>query len=279
MCDNWQKNFKAWPDNNKFTDFQFIVGPEKIVFHAHKMIFAASSPEFENVFYLLESNLKEIELPDTSPEIFKDFINFIYTGQITITAGNVGNLLKLSTMYLISILTEKCKQFLEENVDKKNVLKFLDLSSIYELPVLESKCLKIIEQGSSNIIYGLDFIKITRSSLEKIIELESLPCKEIQLFHAIDEWAEIKCDMQNLEITSDNKRAVLGDIILKICYGEMSLNEFGKCASENSPLRSNEIIKILQALAYPFRSSPSDFKLRKRKVPETVTGPSICKKN
>lgn len=83
--DNWQGNLKT---------YGWI--PEKKIFLAHKLIFAISSPEFENIFYLMETDMNEIVLADTRPETFKEFLHYIYTfyvEEITI----------LATKYMITL--------------------------------------------------------------------------------------------------------------------------------------------------------------------------------
>lgn len=110
---NWQKNYKNWPDRmgyirqkKNLADFKFIVGSEGKIFHAHKLIFAMSSPEFENLFYLLGSGMKEICLPEISPVIFNQFLDFVYTGKVEITLENMAEMLKLSRLYVMTLLTD-----------------------------------------------------------------------------------------------------------------------------------------------------------------------------
>lgn len=257
---NWQQHFKNWETrissikhSKKLSDFRFIVGPEKTVFHAHKFIFAILSPEFENLFYLLESDMKEIILQDTSPEIFQEFFDFIYTGVLELTPENVEEIMKIAKLYSITSLSTTCENFLEEKLEKSNVLKFLDLSLIYELIKLEKKCFRIIEENSTEIIESPEFLRISKNSLEKIVKFEMLSCKEIKVFEAVDKWSRHECERKQLAVNSLNKRSVIGDIMLKIRFSEMSLSEFSTCSDINTPLTDKEIVKILKSLANPFR--------------------------
>lgn len=264
---NWQQHLKNWEsrissikDTNKLSDFQFIVGPEKIVFHAHKFVFAILSPEFENVFYLLESNLKVIILEDNSPEIFQEFFDFIYTGKLKLTSENVEEIMNLSKIYSIDSLSKTCENFLEENLEKSNVFKYLDLSLIYKHLNLEKKCFKIIEENSTELIKSPEFLTISKKSLEKIVNLEMLSCKEIEVFQAVDKWSKNECERNKLPVSSLNKRIVVGDIILKIRYGVMSLAEFSTCSDINTPLTDREMINILKSLANPLNFTEFNFK-------------------
>lgn len=286
---NWQQHFKNWETrissikhSKKLSDFQFIVGAEKTIFHAHKFIFAILSPEFENLFYLLESDMKEIILPDTSPEIFQEFFDFIYTGELELTLENVEEIMKIAKIYSINSLSKTCENFLEEKLEKSNVLKFLDLSLIYELLKLEKNCFEIIEEYSTEIIESPEFLTISKNSMEKIVMFEMLSCKEIKVFEAVDKWSKHECERNQLPVNSINKRKVVGDIILKIRFGVMSLTEFSTCSDVNTPLTDKEMVKILKSLANPLHFPELNLKnrigqLELTKFSRFINGPSTHK--
>lgn len=218
--ENWQNHLKNWPDrilhikeNGKFTDFQFIIGTDKKVFHIHKMIFAILSFEFEKLFYL-QTDLKEIEHPENTPEVFEEFLNFIYKGKLNLTCENIEEVMKLAKLYSIKILAGKCENFLLENVVKENVLKFLDLSNTYNLILVTSKCLKIISENSTEICESPLFSGISKQSLDRIVESDLLSCDQVILFKAVEKWSEFECERNQKEPTTENKIAAVGEIIV-----------------------------------------------------------------
>lgn len=254
---NWQRHLVSWParigyiqkNRPNLFDFQFLIGPELTVFHAHKLIFAIASPEFEKLFYFTESNLKEIILDETKPETFQEFMNFIYFGKLELTSENVIEIFRLSKVYLMTQLTEECQAFMEKDINNENVLSFLELTNDFELNVLERNCLKRIGENSLELLKSQEFMEISRKSLEKIVKSELLTCKEIGIFDAVNEWTENSCVKNELEATSENKRMAAGDIVKQIRYETMSLEEFGKCSTGNTFLTKTEIIEIFQKLA------------------------------
>lgn len=69
-------------ESGKFSDFTIVVGDSKIP--VHKSILSAHSPVFEAMFN--HDNTKEaqehkVEVTDVFPNVMKDFLLFIYTGQ------------------------------------------------------------------------------------------------------------------------------------------------------------------------------------------------------
>lgn len=53
-----------------------------------------------------------------------------------------------------------------------------------------------------------------------------LACEEITKFQAVNNWSENCCMKNELEITSENKRRTVGNVILTIKFDTMSLEEF-----------------------------------------------------
>lgn len=266
---NWQKHYKTWPERMSFinqkenlADFKFIVGPEKTIFHAHKLIFAISSPQFENLFYLLNADTKEICLPQISSKVFQHFLNFVYTGTVEITSQNIEVLLTLSRLYDMTLLTDKCDEFIQETISKDNVFKMLEISD--ELPA-ESKCLKIIGENFDELIESEEFVKISKSSLQKIVEYEMFPCKEVLLFEALDKWAE----NAQKEAKTGKKRTHVGDLISKLRFGSMSSDEFIMKCAVGTILTSSEIVNIVKYLASPVPSF-NPFFLKKRLIQTNI---------
>lgn len=259
---NWQQHLKSWPDRiayikqkDNLSDFKFIVGPKKTIFHAHKLIFAISSPDFENLFYLLKSDMKEIVLADTQPEIFKEFINFVYTGKIVLNTENFVEILRLGRLYDINILVNKCNKFLEENTTKENALHLLELSITGNTnEVLELKALKLISENAIEIFSKPEFTECSRIALGKILDSDTLTCSEITIFEAVNKWAESVCERDQLNVTSEAKMKFVGDLGSKIKFGTMTPGEIIKCSHGITFLTSNEVVKILQFIESPMTS-------------------------
>src|SRR5699024_6423095 len=79
-------------------------------FQGHKAIFAAQSPVFDRMFTidLEEKKLNRVEIIDIKPEVFKEFIKFIYTGKVGLDKRFDEDLLvvadKVWFIYLCSLL-------------------------------------------------------------------------------------------------------------------------------------------------------------------------------
>lgn len=252
---NWQKQFKTWTEkiefiykNSSLSDFKFIVGEEKQVFHAHKFIFALTSPEFVNIFYLLKVDMTEIVLPDNNPTVFKHFMDFVYTGDCYMDVQTVPELLKLAKLYSVPLLTDKCDNLLKDWVDQSDIWKIIDYTNDFELPKCEFKCLRLISKHFNQVLQEDGFTSIHKDSLKKIVEYEMMSCKEFDLFKAVDYWSDVACDTNKLEKTPINKRNLLGDLVSKIRFATMDFDEFRMCSTGNGFLTNLEILEIVKGV-------------------------------
>ena len=80
--------------SGKCRPFCFGLNELKLVslqFPAHRLVLASHSPYFEKMFKspLMEGSQSTIRLHETQPEYFKLLLEFMYSGRLAITDGNV----------------------------------------------------------------------------------------------------------------------------------------------------------------------------------------------
>jgi BTB/POZ domain-containing protein 3/6 len=56
------------------------------------------------------------------------------------------------------------------------------------------------------------FIDIDHPTLTSILSRETLNCKELHVFNAAMAWAAAECDRKEIDTSTDNLRAVLGNV-------------------------------------------------------------------
>lgn len=65
-----------------------------------------------------------------------------------------------------------------------------------------------------------------------VLERDSLGIREVRLFNAVVRWSEAECQRQQLQVTPENKRKVLGKALGLIRFPLMTIEEF---AAGNGP--------------------------------------------
>lgn len=100
----------------RYTDVEFRIGqPSKQkVFTAHRSILAARSSIFAGQFDK-DCQLNSIVIEDVHHSVFKQFLRFLYTGQLKVASvSNMSELLTLADRYQIAALQNLCRNPIQE---------------------------------------------------------------------------------------------------------------------------------------------------------------------
>ena len=165
--------------------------------------------------------------------------------------------LYLAKKYLLPSLANKCSVYLQENVDVSSVFHVLQHAQKYEDKDLLEHCWKVIENETDEAIKSDDFMTIERPVLEELVQKDLLNVKEVELFRAVDCWAERECKRQGL---------IAEKIIKGIRFPVMKQKEF-ESVLDCGILTQKETCDLVKFFdSVPNTSLDSDFCKVKRKV-------------
>ena len=250
MVDNhWQTTKANVRERNEFmfnnellSDIKFQVGKQgdnlKILC-GHKYVLATASPVF---FAMLFGDLAEcgdtIEIKDCEPDSFAEFLRYVYCDQANLNPSNVLGILYLAKKYIIPFLVKECVNYLMENVTVNNLLEVLQAARCFSEGRLERHCWSILSRETWKTFQSDSFLEIDAQLLASILEKDGLNINEIEVFKAIKKWVERKLSRDNAELTTENKRRALDEIIHLIRFPVMSAKEFaeGPARSELLPI-------------------------------------------
>ena len=219
----------------------------KVNIPCHKFILAVSSPVFYKMFY---GDLKEpcdcIDLPDCDSEGFLAFLRFIYCDEVKLTGDCVIQVLYLAKKYMIPSLADRCRKFLEKNINAKNVLDLLPVVEKMEEPHLNSVCWKVIDKLTSKVLESAsDAILESNTLLVPILKRDTLVVQEVDVFQAVNRWAETICAKQGKIPSGKEKRTIIGEEILKLIrFPSMPLSVFAENVVDTKILTDTEIIEM-----------------------------------
>ena len=240
------------------SDVKFVVrdsrGGSKTI-PAHKFMLAISSPVFFAMFYGKAAEMKDsVEISDCEYESLLELFRFIYSDKANLNADNVMQLLYLSKKYMLPTLAEKCSAFLKENLNALNVFHILPDAQKYEEKDLMNHCWKMIATQSEEAVKSEGFVTIERSVLEELVEKNSLNIKEVELFKAVDCWAENECKKQGLVADGSVKRRVLGERVVQgIRFPVMEQREFADIVLDSeilTPKETNRLVKYFNSVLH-----------------------------
>ena len=235
--------------NQFMSDFTFVCDDTR--FPVHKFVLASSSSVFYSMFFgALAETKQELDLSDFGDgERILEFLQFLYTYDVSLDWNNVFQILNLAKCYMIESLQKKCTTFIEESVSMDDALHALQQCLIYDEKSTVDRCLKLISEKAAQIIKLDAFLDLGMNSLKEILKLDTLKVKEIDLFLAVDKWCEHRLKKEEKQASVQAKQEMLGDAIYLIRFPTMSLQDFGKYCSMSGLLTSEQVAHVLHYLS------------------------------
>ena len=262
--DNWQTKRSTISERTKFifnnellSDIKFVAPTSNSESEsrksqksipAHKFVLAISSPVFYAMFYgEMAETASTIELPDCDYESLLELFRYLYSDEVNLTGSNVMQVLYLAKKYLVPSLADKCTEYLREHLEASNAFSILPQAQKFEDKDLEERCWNVIELHTEEAVTSDDFVTLERSIVESVVKRERLNVKEVDLFKAVDRWANRAVEKQGLTPDSKVKRKVLGEEIVKaIRFPVMSYNEFASVVLDCCILTKGELIFLIK---------------------------------
>lgn len=191
------QNILTLIDDTEHKDVTFIVGkpnePSKTLF-AHKYILATRSDVFRSMFFngFKEEKTDVVKIPNISFDIFMLMMEYIYSGQITITSENVMPLILAVDQYGISELRSKCYEFLVMKLNTQSccamILDAQDQKYQFNCDELIASCMKYVSKNAEEILHLDVFLEFNESVLLEIVKNDELNVSELELFKSIIRW-------------------------------------------------------------------------------------------
>lgn len=119
---------------------------------------------------------------------------------LKLTASNVIRVFRLVRYYVVSATPSK------KPIDKKTPDECLE-SLLYNV-------FQYIDMNADLVLQRDEFLDLSFSEIEMILRRDHLMTSEVVLFNLIANWSRVECQRRNLDLTSDNRRRVLGSL----CY-------------------------------------------------------------
>jgi hypothetical protein len=136
-----------------------------------------------------ESDLPKVHLKDLDKEIFRQALEYMYTGQSSVKTSNVYHLLSCSAMLQIAGLQTICSSFLENSLNHNNCIGIWKMSTGHGLPKLLKASWKTIQENFPQVSKCEEFLHLSRDELIQVIECKELfTVKEEDVCDAVLRW-------------------------------------------------------------------------------------------
>lgn len=249
---------------------------------AHKCLLASGSEVFKKMFYgdLKEGN--EIEIVDVSIEGFTAFLQYFYLDICTYDSTVIAEVMKLADKYDAQGCFELCTRYLTMTINTQNIEPIVwcyELALLFDLAHLIGVCEEKICLETQKVLQSNSFLACNRSTLGRILLMDSLSCDEIFIFQASMNWAQQACKRNGIDDTNaENLKQQLGNCFDSIRFPAMTAEDFYACIADKENLfTSNEIMDILSHLTMhrPLQVATRFEQLARKGVPAWTKDASI----
>lgn len=160
---------------------------------------------------------------------------------------------------MIPSLADRCRSYLEANINAENVLDLLSVVEKMEEIYLTDVCWKVIDTSTAQVLESApDVILEDNTRLLSILKRDTLDVKEVKVFQAVNRWAENICAKRGKTLSGKEKRAIIGEEVVKLIrFPVMTQGEFAEHVAETKILTEPEIIEIF--MQFSLSRNPEKF--------------------
>jgi hypothetical protein len=166
--------------------------------------------------------------------------------------------------YEIASLSAFCKKSLKTFNSAETVCQMMKFAQIYEDPEIVNICLEAVEDNMPTFLYSNSFLELCPKCVYEIAHFDRFLVTEDVLFNRVLKWSEEQCKSQNLPVTPENQRQVLGDILLGIRFPLMDHQYLEDVVCKSDVLSAEEKLDILRQQLKSKKESSGRFKFQER---------------
>jgi hypothetical protein len=158
-------------------------------------------------------------------------VRYLYTTEITITAGNVMEVLAAADKLQLPKLHSACVTFLEQTVNAANACTILTASMELNLVPLLKVCTKFILENGKAVLGSGGFKNLTKEAVISIISNHKLRATEEEVFKAVMLWGEAVV-ARSSGSCEDGVRDAVSDLLPHLRLEEMDHTFLCNCVEQ-----------------------------------------------
>ncbi|XP_031622759.1 kelch-like protein 40 [Contarinia nasturtii] len=202
---------------------------------------AALSPVFKAMFFGPNKEKGDVKIADANGQTFKEFLQFFYLNNVKISMECIEDVIRLADKYLIIDCVKECASKLVNNLSLDDICFGYQLAIILGAPELRKYCEKMISAFPLDIFKSNTFLQCNQIILQHILEIDTLQCKESDVFDACLLWAKQYCKQNGIdENKPENLKAALKESFELIRFGAMKVDDFTVHARMYSGMFTND---------------------------------------
>jgi len=155
------------------------------------------------------------------PSSFTSLLEWIYLGKTTIDESFAFGLLDLARMFNFPQLVLECEKILESRVTIKNCLAFMIASTVWSSEEIFSESCRVFS-SSTNVAMSQSeelLCHVPFKLMMRIVQLDRLAIKEIELFQKVLHWYKLNPTKQHLEVFNHIRYDLISPKDMVNCVG------------------------------------------------------------
>ena len=183
-----------------YCDVKFIIESQHL--YAHQCVMASVSSFFEYQFNTTDRQMINHVVENFTVDVFQNALDFVYTGIVVISQGNVSDLLRLANHYIIPKLKSHCSDYLERNLTVANCYLFKSIAESSLLPQLVKTIEAFIITNVSDVIQQNEIMGFSDHNFENFMSNRSMPLTEELKFSLLLNWIQHEFPSRHLRLPS-----------------------------------------------------------------------------
>ncbi|KAM9692808.1 kelch-like protein 30 [Dama dama] len=149
----------------KLVDVTLLVGGRELP--CHRGLLALSSPYFHAMFAgdFAESCSARVELRDLEPAVVAQLVDFVYTGRLTVTQGNVEALTRTASRLHFPAVQKVCGRYLQQQLDATNCLGICEFGEQQGLLGVAAKAWAFLRENFEAVAREDEFLQLSQERL------------------------------------------------------------------------------------------------------------------
>jgi len=173
----------------KFCDVEVVAGNR--VIKAHRVVLSASSPYFEAMFSagLVEEQKDSIQIHCIPSNTLQEIVDFIYTGQLSVTQENVQDLIVAADMLELKEVVLGCTKFLKRELHVSNAFGIYRFAKDHNCSELADLAKSLIDLNFPRMMSQEEFCELPKETLYEFLASEQLRVdSEYQVLQGVMRW-------------------------------------------------------------------------------------------
>jgi len=171
-------------------------------------------------------------------------------------------LIKCAKKFQLEGVRLLCAQFMEEGVTVENACTLFERA--HSLLHAKQFALQFIEENAHDVVQSPGFDLLPKDRVMDILRSSRLSIDEIDLFNGVLRWAVHECKRQKVDVSAENKKQVLKDILPLIRFPIMGMEEIATYVSPSQMLDSKQLLEIFTYLGQPDKTKKTSFNTNHR---------------